>query len=529
MGYDVSFLKKVFLKNLLISCVVWGFMIVQFWWGDHDWGYLKDGVNIGTGFFEVRYSQHLFTLLLLDGQVLPIVSVLSGIIALVMSAVLLAVYMNVPEKNSIFYPFVLLICLNPYVFIYFYYVYLALSFMIWPLVGICGLLLCEAKIKIWRFLLCALIWFLLFGSYPANFALILTVFSAKRVLCYCYANEKLKDCCKLYAYFGGQILLGGLGFKIIYYFLRHYHLVNLKVYNIQMRAWSDVLANVPIELVNSVCQLFHFQTFMAVEYSLLLFIPLVIAVFRLFSFCQRNLLILCILLLGVFLSSRFAFLIGENAEKSLVRLEYFGRLGLLVFAMGVLGREKQRVWRNFWLGWWCIALISFIKADLEIQKIQALGFTAGRNFQARLGDKIVSHPSFDMQPKYIAYSFGYPNFRTHYYSDKYKTGEIIGQNMVFVMDEAKWMFWEEKDNPIIITSRNIGRSILRYNICSDCEKWLNTAYWQDNPENIKNIRYWLYMEAKQNSVWVDDKYIILVLDMLDFYRHRELVLKKLDE
>ena len=55
--------KKFYLKAFLISfsiiSIVYSFMIFQFWWGNHDWEFLKDGILLKDGFFEARYAQHL--------------------------------------------------------------------------------------------------------------------------------------------------------------------------------------------------------------------------------------------------------------------------------------------------------------------------------------------------------------------------------------------------------------------------------------------------------------------------------------
>jgi hypothetical protein len=43
--------------------------------------------------------------------------------------------------------------------------------------------------------------------------------------------------------------------------------------------------------------------------------------------------------------------------------------------------------------------------------------------------------------------------------------------------------------------------------------------------NISDIRQWLYLDAKKyphaDSLYIDDKNIILVMDGLDFYKYRE--------
>jgi hypothetical protein len=104
--------------------------------------------------------------------------------------------------------------------------------------------------------------------------------------------------------------------------------------------------------------------------------------------------------------------------------------------------------------------------------------------------------------------------------------------LVFEFDVANYLFWEEEKSPVIIGAGISGSNLLRVDRGGK-EKWGNSEYWKNNPENMEKIRYWLYMEAKpypsQNSVYVDEKYLILVLDPLVFYKHRELVSRALDE
>jgi hypothetical protein len=89
------------------------------------------------------------------------------------------------------------------------------------------------------------------------------------------------------------------------------------------------------------------------------------------------------------------------------------------------------------------------------------------------------------------------------------------------------LFWEERITPTAIEVGIEGRNLWHIGINED--KWKDKAYWTDNPENMKNIRFWLYNEAKYNSVYVDDKYIIMVLDLQSFYKNRELLTLKLDK
>ena len=65
------------------------------------------------------------------------------------------------------------------------------------------------------------------------------------------------------------------------------------------------------------------------------------------------------------------------------------------------------------------------------------------------------------------------------------------------------------------------------------DKWKSGEFWMNNPENMKNIRYWLYTKAKpypdKNFIYIDDRYILLVLKSHEFYNYRELVARALDK
>ena len=109
---------------------------------------------------------------------------------------------------------------------------------------------------------------------------------------------------------------------------------------------------------------------------------------------------------------------------------------------------------------------------------------------------------------------------------------MLGLNLVFEFDVANFLFWEKAKSPIIIGAGISGNSIHRVDRDGK-EKWRDKQYWSDNPENMEKIRYWLYTEAEPypsyKSVYVDDKYLILVLDKLVFYKYRELVATSLDK
>lgn len=519
---------KTICVSLGLLCVVYFYMLCNFWWGNHDWGYLKSGASIESGLFEARYSQHLFTLLFLDAHILPVFTFLSGFICIVIQSILIGKYFELPNKYCVL--IALFIGVNPHIYALMYYVYLFFPFMVWSLVGISLLFLLEGRLKLYKSLLFVLGFVGVLGSYPPNLAFVFVLFVGKRIFNYVENKEKTKDVILRMIYLGVLVLISAIVYKLIYGYLLERQFINTDMYNIKIKPVKKFVFDLPIELWRGFSQLFFVFSFMGLGYLIPLVLIVLLSVGSVFA-KATNKVVIVILIMSLFLASRFAFAVSGYPEFAVFRLMYWGRLGLYVFGMVVLLKEKLAK-RNILFVLMCFLFVKMIMINFEIQKVQNLGFIAGRLYQKRLINTVMMNKNYDMNDEYISFSFGQPNFRERFYSDNIKTGELLGLNLVFEFDVANYLFWEEEKSPVIIGAGVSGSTLLRVDRGGK-EKWNNSEYWKNNPENMKKIRYWLYMDAKpypnQSSVYIDKKYMILVLDPLVFYKHRELVSRALDE
>ena len=101
--------RKSFWILFVITNVVFGFYTINFFWGNHDWIYMTNGIPLSRSFFEGRYGAYLFSRILTGGLYLPIISALWSFIALSLSAVVLAVYWKIPQRTAYFVIFGLII------------------------------------------------------------------------------------------------------------------------------------------------------------------------------------------------------------------------------------------------------------------------------------------------------------------------------------------------------------------------------------------------------------------------------------
>ena len=524
---------KSYIKTILVSVgllsVVYFYMFCNFWWGNHDWGYLKSGASVESGLFEARYSQHLFTLLFLDGHILPILTFLCGFVCISIQAILIGKYFNLSSKSYVC--IALFIGVNPHIYALFYYVYLFFPFVVWSLVGCLLLFLTEGCYRVWKYLVAVCGYVLLLGSYPPNLALIFVLFAGKRVLLYAEGKENLKNVFVRMVFWAGQVIVSVVIYKIIYNCLLDRQLINTDMYNIKTKSIMEILSCLPLELWNSVSQLFYGFSFMGGWYFLPLFVLAVVAFWVLMQ-KDKNKFVMFLGFVFVLLMSRFSFIVSSHSEYAIFRLMYWGRLGVYLFCLAVLFNEHKKLVKNILFIILVVFFVKNVTANYEIQKVQNFGFVVGRSYQKKLIDTIALNPKFDKNAEYISFSFGQPNFREKFYSDKYKTGELIGLKLVFEFDMVNFLFWEEVKSPVIIGAGISGNLILRVDRGGK-EKWASGDYWQNNPQNMEKIRYWLYVNAKpypsDDAVYVDDKYLILVLDPHVFYKRRELVARSLDK
>jgi len=514
--------------NLGLICLVYLYMLANFWWGNHDWGYLKDGASIQSGLFEARYSQHLFTILFLDGHILPVFAFLSGFICIIAQAILIEKYLKLP-KNAWFF-ISLFIAFNPHIYALFYYVYLFFPFMAWGLFGILLLVFIEKRFSFFRFFVGVLGFILLLGSYPPNLAFVFVLFVTKRLFEYLYDNESIKDSIKHTSILGLEFLVSVAGYKGIFNYLIKAHLINTDMYNIKTKGVFEILNTLPSEVGQSFLQLFHQFSFMGWWYLLPLAVIVITAV--VIAFLKSENKVYAVFCLGaLFLASRFAFLLSYHPEFAVFRLMYWGRLGVYIFGLSLLFKEKEKITKNILFFMLLCVGCCFVATNLYIQKVQNLGFVAGRMYQKSLVETVEKHEAFDKKSQYISLNLGQPNFRKKFYEDKYNTGELVELNLVFEFDVANFLFWEDEKSPVIIGAGVSGRDILRVDRGGG-DKWRDMRYWRDNPENMENIRYWLYTSARpyphENSIYIDDKYLLLILESYDFYNYRELVAMGLD-
>lgn len=522
-----NFYLKAFLISFSITTIVYSFMILQFWWGNHDWNPLRYGLNQKDLFFEARYSQLIPMTILLNGQILPPFLFILSFALLSFLGLLLAKHLSLPQKKLYYITFSLLLILSPHTPILFYYLFITFPLLFWGCIGISLLFLSQKPYKIWKIILGSFGFFLLLGSYPPILALIFTIFIGKLLHNYLTSKQNIKQITINGLFFIAQLILATIGYKITCIYLKHLGLLNPKMYNISLRSPSDIISQILPESIAPITQLPFLYNSFGTTYTIFYSLILLGGLWQIFRLLPNKLMAI-IFSLSLFLASRVSFILSPEASQAVFRISWWGNTGIIAVFLSLLYKNKQTIIRNLLFAISIFFIISFSKTDYEVQKVQYLSFHAERLFHKRVEERLFSFQEFSLDNDYLSLSLGYPNFHHHFcYNDCQKFNNELLSATVMPADFGQVIFWDEIKNPLIA----------KYGVWNNklwlvIDRHLKNFTSQDLTSNLNNLRLWMYIKAQnyphQNSIFIDNKLIVFNFDDVFFNKNKETVLRSLD-
>ena len=523
---DINFYIKVFLWGFCFCCVVWSFMLFQFWWGNHDWDYLRDGIKLQDGFFEARYSQHLPTVLFLNGQILPFFSCFLSLGFLSLLGVLLAYYLHCPKDRVVYGLFICFLATLPHTAILFYYVFIMFPLFFWGCVGAGLLFLSVGPYRLWKFIggICGFI--ILLGSYPPVISLVLTVFIARHILYYIQGKQSFKEIIFNGLFLLGQLLLAYTIYRGIFLYLGKIGALNTKMYNVVMRDVVDIFRQIVTEVVAPISVIPQIAKSTGAFYTIL-YCLLMGSGLGIIFYLAPNRFIAFLLVCGLFLASRIAFLLSASAYSAAFRVTWWGEIGLMLSFLAILLQVKKQWVRNLiYLG--CVLFcISFIKTDSEIQKVQWLAFNGENLFHKRVKERLFSYPQFDFKRHYITLNIGYPDFHRQFcYKNCQGFNNELLDSTVLPADFGKVIFTDETNNPV---SNRLGYWGKQLYFVTEKSNLTLASYVSEN--ELSDMRYYLYKNSlsypEERAVYINHNLIVFNLEQLSFYKEREDILHQL--
>ncbi len=523
-----NFYLKVGIKGLIVLSVVFFYAMCSFYWGNHDWVYLKDKASLSDGFFEARYSMHFFNVLFFEGHILPVFVILLLEVGFVFLGIVSGIYLGLEKKTKEFLLFVLLIGVFPYNLIVSYYLFIAVPLIWWAVFGVSLLFLTEGCFKWWKFVLGVLGYSLLLGSYPPIVALVMVLFCARQAIVYAIKNKDEILAVKKGFWWLGQFVGGCFLFKAILSFIS---IEDANMYNVRVYGLSDALGNVFGELLASFSNLFLLKSELGNCCAVFLITMLIVSCFLMLKGTKSKLFQLLIILL-MFVVSRFMFLVSPSADVASFRGAYWGVLGLVIFGLAVLSLEKKKWIKNCIYAFEVFFLLFFIKTDFEAQKTMNFIFKSEIKYNERLKSRIEENKNYNKNNTFLSLSFGAKSFANHFCKngcDGYEN-EILS-SVAMSMDLIPLMFFDD-DEYKIHTKLGLWSNAI-WNVVDYKFVEKKSLLSSKADIDIDKIRYWVYFKAKKwphkDSLYVDDNVILLLLDGKKIYVEAKHLLNYLEE
>jgi hypothetical protein len=323
----------------------------------------------------------------------------------------------------------------------------------------------------------------------------------------------------------------GLGYginRLIIYILTTYVGFRFQMYNMRTSPFADIIRKIPQEFLNAFQAIWETYIELGIFYTLFISIICVGAIIHIIRIVP-NKLVGIIMICSLALATRVAYLISANAWLAEFRIGYWAFLGLSAVALSILFSVKEKAIKNMMFALSMIAIFNFANTDYEIQKAVSYKFNIERLFQKRVEERLFYYPQFDIKGAYATLAFSYPNFKAHVCLDGCPNfdNEIL-DNTILPADFGYILFWDEVANPVSIKFGIWGKTFWYVN-----DPILKNVQITPAFHNRQNISYWTYIQSKpyphEQSIYVDDKYILMNFNELFFNQNRGLLNQKLEK
>lgn len=438
----------------------------QFLFGDHDWRYLKEGITLGAGLFEARFTQFIPINLLSRGEIYPILNNLFGFAGFSLGIALLARYWNLPHQKRYYTLFALFSTITPYILSFMYFAFLIMPVLGWNAFILGALVISEKedKFSLFRTIAAVFLVIMALGGYPPVINLIAVVISIKLLSNALHLSQKtgLKDFIteqfKLYKWTGLNIILGLIGYKLCLLGLEQTGAVNTSYYNLQttpIAEWGDKFVLVSKDVLRQfIVTLPFITTNYKVLTALLVISGLCLIIKRLADkatpvsqkFIISALTIICLYapLVTLFISTSLA-----ETEFS-PRIDFFGLMYLYAgfFALIQSAPSSTQFFKN--LGNLLAVAVIFVSANnlFEAEKVWKLGFESEMKLYRRAGARFMASSAFSLDQKYIMVQGGMTSYRPRFYHETYdiKSDDLLNISYVPTLNSGvMWNYYAPKD------------------------------------------------------------------------------------
>lgn len=425
----ISF-NKIDYQSIIISLILLNlaflFHSLNFMWGNHDIGFVKDELLLTSGLFEGRFTQFIPYRLLTMGQILPILNNLIGFTFLTFALWLLGKYWKLPPFRLNYILFITFFTTLPYTLSWIYFALNTISCFLWPLVSILGLYLSEyikaASRKKTLTTTAVFCFYITLGGYPPIINTIFVCLSGRLTIAYLFEQKSIKDLWNIYKYTLLNIFIAAILFKLTLKLLPPDNVYNLE---------TTPLTALPTKFIQTLkiafTQFFITTPFMERSYKAILALMSFIAIIGAMLSAptlKHRIITLLFICSTIWLTGLTTFLVLPHTEY-VSRIDFYGFAFLYSFFAALLFKYKANISQSIALLFMLILIPFNIINDYRAQKIWKQGFDAEFEILNRIIERIESHPNFTPQKKYRFYQIGDISLRPNFYHNTYNKEDVF--------------------------------------------------------------------------------------------------------
>lgn len=409
------FFSKTYFYLYALTVICYLPFIFSFIWGNHDWGWVKEYTPLFSGVFEGRFSQFIIPIILFEGNILPVFTILSALAFYSATAIIFINLFNVDISSKTTILIGLLLTTAPYTISWLYFKFILLSCLFWTFFIVLAFYLIKKYPNTKNFYIAPTILFTLsLGGYPPVINMIGVIFFALLINDFCFNKYTPKDLIKKYIPYFTTVTVSVIVVLLIQYFLKKHNL-QYDTYNTAQINLHTLISKVLICIKSSFTQFIKTNSFINTTYKSLNLTLFIIAIFLLFK--QTKHYLTFILLIGLLCASTISLLVAENSIYILdqPRIEFFGIIYIYIFSLITINNSSSQACKNLcYILSLCIILHN-INTISYANKVWQNGFNAENKLIERIISRIENNSQFNSNTQYTFAQGGNLNFRSKYY------------------------------------------------------------------------------------------------------------------
>lgn len=391
-----AYSKKSFIWMFSIINIVFLWHTVTFFFGNHDWEHIKNGIGLFWSGFDGRWGAGVIQQLV-GGDILPVVNNLFCFTGFCLAMIALAKYWRIPKTTMSYCVFGLFIMLLPYTYPWLQFVRSETHFWNIYLI-ILGLMLTDSA-KTWQQLFSIPIFVFSIGCYGTTIEAMVSIFLGMLLseAWFDYKNltEFIKKHYKTVIYIAVSAVISGIIFKIG---LSKGIISDL--YTTRVADFGIIWQNI-MELPESLKRTFFVAApYMPSAFKIFLFMALPFSLVFAFSKKIGQIVLIVLISIALILSSQLIQIISIAPFTNQLRIDFFAVPYIYAAGWTIIMRQPKKIWRSVSLIMMICAIYYAGIQAVRDQKVKYFDWQSSMKIFDDVRSRIKANAKFSPEKKY---------------------------------------------------------------------------------------------------------------------------------